>query len=334
MSLEQFKITESDKQNNGVVSAPDTLTGTAQQNKTVFDKLVGFVADKYNNALTYLDDMLSKIKQSIENVYTKSEVDGKLALKANNVDVYKKTETYNQQEINGKLALKANSADVYKKNETFTKQEVTTEINNAVFNSGSSDMTKAVYDKNNNGIVDNAERLGGQLPQYYAKENNSWSLSGGTQLQETTDLNTVLNVGNYYSLNWGKTLPNAPIRDAFIMKVYRNTGTATDQIIQEVQGYSPEGAAGLEYKRRGYRASGNVWKFENWIQSANTKQLNEVKAIAQNAMPKSGGQFTGSVTAMLSAREINYYNGELMNISVYSADGRAVSSAKISMTRK
>ena len=32
----------------------------------------------------------------------------------------------------------------------------------------SGDMTKAVYDTDNDGIVDNAEKLGGELPKYYA----------------------------------------------------------------------------------------------------------------------------------------------------------------------
>ena len=35
---------------------------------------------------------------------------------------------------------------------------------------GGGNMLKAVYDTDNSGIVDNAERLGGQLPAYYAKQ--------------------------------------------------------------------------------------------------------------------------------------------------------------------
>jgi hypothetical protein len=33
---------------------------------------------------------------------------------------------------------------------------------------GAGDMTKATYDQNRNGIVDDSEKLGGQLPFYYA----------------------------------------------------------------------------------------------------------------------------------------------------------------------
>jgi hypothetical protein len=32
---------------------------------------------------------------------------------------------------------------------------------------GYGDMLKSIYDQNNNGIVDNAEKLGGKLPSYY-----------------------------------------------------------------------------------------------------------------------------------------------------------------------
>lgn len=35
------------------------------------------------------------------------------------------------------------------------------------------DMLKSVYDLNNNGIVDNAEKLGGQLPSYYQPKTDS-----------------------------------------------------------------------------------------------------------------------------------------------------------------
>ncbi len=43
--------------------------------------------------------------------------------------------------------------------------------------SGSGDMTKASYDIDQNGVVDNAEKLGGQLPSYYQ---NATNISSGT----------------------------------------------------------------------------------------------------------------------------------------------------------
>lgn len=145
MSLQEFKITESDKQNKGVISAPDTLTGTAQQNKTVFDKLVGFVADKYNLALDSLDTTINGVNSDLSNRYTKAETDGL-------------------------LNTKANSTDVYTKSEVYTKDETNTAIDNKILEIGSADMTKAVYDTNSNGIVDNAEKLGNQPPEYYASK--------------------------------------------------------------------------------------------------------------------------------------------------------------------
>lgn len=42
-------------------------------------------------------------------------------------------------------------------------------INNNMENLGAGDMMKSKYDVNNNGVVDDAEKLGGQLPSYYAK---------------------------------------------------------------------------------------------------------------------------------------------------------------------
>lgn len=38
---------------------------------------------------------------------------------------------------------------------------------------GAGDMTKFVYDTNDNGIVDDSEKLGGELPAYYAKQNTT-----------------------------------------------------------------------------------------------------------------------------------------------------------------
>lgn len=45
MALTDYKITEQQMDENGVISAPDTLTGTAAENKAVFDKLIRKVVD-------------------------------------------------------------------------------------------------------------------------------------------------------------------------------------------------------------------------------------------------------------------------------------------------
>lgn len=68
MALTDYKITPQEKQQNGVISAPDTLTGTAQENKSVFDNLVGFFADKYNS-------LIDALVTTFSNIYTKHETD-------------------------------------------------------------------------------------------------------------------------------------------------------------------------------------------------------------------------------------------------------------------
>lgn len=52
---------------------------------------------------------------------------------------------------------------------TYTNGNTTTfTVTNGQNGTGSGDMTKAVYDKNNNGVVDDAEKLGGYLPSHFA----------------------------------------------------------------------------------------------------------------------------------------------------------------------
>ena len=55
MSLENLKITQSQIVNNGVSSAPDKLTGSAAENKAVFDNLVKtIVANSINEIINTL----------------------------------------------------------------------------------------------------------------------------------------------------------------------------------------------------------------------------------------------------------------------------------------
>lgn len=52
--------------------------------------------------------------------------------------------------------------------ETYTKTETDTAINNKMIAIGAGDMAKSVYDPDGDGIVDDAEKLGGVLPSGYA----------------------------------------------------------------------------------------------------------------------------------------------------------------------
>ena len=66
----------------------------------------------------------------------KTYVDTQIALKANNTDVYTKSETYTKQEssdlVNSSISTKADKTDVYTKSETYTKQESSDLVNNSI----------------------------------------------------------------------------------------------------------------------------------------------------------------------------------------------------------
>ena len=54
--LSSYRITDEDVAQNGVIAAPDRLTGTAAQNKAVFDRLIrDAVKEKYNAMLTAVE---------------------------------------------------------------------------------------------------------------------------------------------------------------------------------------------------------------------------------------------------------------------------------------
>ena len=65
------------------------------------------------------------------------------------------------------IASKHNEFVDYVDESIYTKQEVDSAINQKVFETGSADMNKAVYDKNNSGVVDDSERLGGKTADKY-----------------------------------------------------------------------------------------------------------------------------------------------------------------------
>lgn len=73
----------------------------------------------------------------------------------------------------------ADSADLQLA-DRYTKAETQRQIARKVTELGVGDMAKSVYDKNNNGVVDNAEKLGGNAPGWYMAKNVYDSQGDGT----------------------------------------------------------------------------------------------------------------------------------------------------------
>jgi len=56
MSLQNLKITDNGVRTNGVAAAPDRLTGTAQENKCLFDRLISdYVKVLFNDLIDQLE---------------------------------------------------------------------------------------------------------------------------------------------------------------------------------------------------------------------------------------------------------------------------------------
>ena len=85
---------------------------------------------------------------------------------------------------------------------------------------------------------------------------NTWLLFGGTGIVPSTDMNTLLNFGNYYcnSNNIVSTLVNCPTKQAFVLKVYSGTGTSYSYIIQELTTHNQA----VKYKRC-YNKENSTW---------------------------------------------------------------------------
>lgn len=72
MAISDYKITESDINASHVQSAEDTLKGTAQQNKAVFDRYSDMIVEKFNGFVDYVsdqspDEIDEEVKQQFKN---------------------------------------------------------------------------------------------------------------------------------------------------------------------------------------------------------------------------------------------------------------------------
>ena len=98
-------------------------------------------------------------------------------------------------------------------------------------------MMKATYDSDGNGVVDNAEKLGGQLPSYYAKQSELNDAFGGiTQLDSTkANVNDVYKKTETYSQEETDSMLSAYALKADMTTVYKYSGTKST--IDDPTGY-------------------------------------------------------------------------------------------------
>ena len=93
---------------------------------------------------------------------------------AQNKSVFDRLPELIAERLNGFItAVKAKFAEYY------TKAETEAVIDERMQQAGNADMQQAVYDKNRSGVVDDAERLGGHLPEYFDEKS--------TAAQQTAD---------------------------------------------------------------------------------------------------------------------------------------------------
>lgn len=93
------------------------------------DKDLNGIVKDFNS---YKFDVDAKLNNKVDTniVYSKDEVNNRLATKANANNVYTKSETYTRREVDDKLATKAAVGASYLKSETYNRTELNTELDN------------------------------------------------------------------------------------------------------------------------------------------------------------------------------------------------------------
>ena len=162
-----------------------TVTANIKANSIGLDKLSLSVVSTLEGYMTSAKDSATAAKTSETNARA-SELN---ALEAKNTSIAKAQEA-------------STSASNAKTSETNAKTSETNAEYWAKQAQGASqggDMQKTIYDIDDNGIVDDSEKLGGQLPEYYAKANHNHAASnitaGTLAGQVNANATAVANIG-------------------------------------------------------------------------------------------------------------------------------------------
>lgn len=158
-----------------------------------------------------INKLTAELPTHFENVINKMYENGELDVSILNAvngltskfDNLNKSFTTYQNNVNDTINSFAGDIETFKNNsnDNFNsfKEEVNTELEQMKNSASIADMSKSVYDKNNNGVVDNAEALGGNPASYYAKQSDVEKLNTDVNNINTTVKSTSSLANNAYN---------------------------------------------------------------------------------------------------------------------------------------
>ena len=311
------RITEDDINNKGVVGLPDTPNLSTAEMQEKFDEIaLAVIIPKVNNLIAEIeaktasagigidvDDELSeekKLQPAFAKLYEIVKSLGSSNHSHDNKDALDGITDTLLTELNEIITLLDGITDVSNEiNGRATALATCKAVADYVQELGGGDMTRAMYDTNRNGIVDDAEKLGGNLPEYYQ--------SATDETLQTTDKTIV------GAINEVKTgLENAEV----------DTLTTLEQVEASTDDTIPVGAGAVKELNESLNEIGNSFgKVKKLIEKETTTTNN---TITYNA---SG--YSGIIVQIISGT-----NGNIIATQYFPLDFLNVENARIYMPRK
>lgn len=249
------KITDTSLANKGVTGLPDVPGLSTAEMQAKFDELSrDVIIPKLNEIVDGLNGDEVGLSSKIENPETKEKdviqnvVNAIYQIVKENSDkrhVHENKETLDKvtaelyDSINALVSM-FNGISAVDKTVTADDTKIPTAgaIVNYVTELGAGDMQKAVYDKNNTGIVDDAEKLGGVAPEEYLQKA---SLPDTTVAFEVAETRSNISTGEKVSTVFGKI--KKFFADLTAPAFAQMITTKDDLLATKVTGYVPDAKA-------------------------------------------------------------------------------------------
>lgn len=249
------KITDTSLANKGVTGLPDVPGLSTAEMQAKFDELSrDVIIPKLNEIVDGLNGDEVGLSSKIENPETKEKdviqnvVNAIYQIVKENSDkrhVHENKETLDKvtaelyDSINALVSM-FNGISAVDKTVTADDTKIPTSgaIVNYVTELGAGDMQKAVYDKNNTGIVDDAEKLGGVAPEEYLQKA---SLPDTTVAFEVAETRSNISTGEKVSTVFGKI--KKFFADLTAPAFAQMITTKEDLLSTKVTGYVPDAKA-------------------------------------------------------------------------------------------